>query len=58
MRSLVDIEQVRKIAGHSSAEMTDYYTRFSLDYGIKGISGSFEAANRLYGSSSDGKDSE
>lgn len=49
MRSSVDIEQVRKIVGHSSPDMTEYYTRFSLEHGIKGISGSFEAVNRLFG---------
>lgn len=58
MRSSVDIEQVRKIVGHNSADMTEYYTRFSLEYGIKGISESFAAANQLYSGGSEGRDCE
>lgn len=47
MRRDVNIEQVQKIVGHTSPEMTEYYTRFSLLETIQSIRSSFYAANNL-----------
>ena len=48
MRSLVDVEKVRKLVGHNSLEMTEYYTRFSLNNEIRFLKETFAAVNQLY----------
>ena len=47
MRRDITIEQVQKLVGHTSPEMTEYYTRFSLLETIQSIRSSFHAANKL-----------
>ena len=48
MRTFLESEQVRRIAGHATMDMTDYYTRFSLQNEIIGIKDSFSAVNTLF----------
>lgn len=48
MRSLLEGEQVRLIVGHSDMDMTNYYTRFSLQNEIRGIKDSFSAVNKIF----------
>ena len=49
MRSLLPGETVRKLAGHSSIEMTDYYTRASLGDLIEELSPTKESVERCFG---------
>ncbi len=48
MRTLLEGEQVRLIVGHSTMDMTNYYTRFSLQNEIRGIKDSFSAVNKIF----------
>lgn len=47
LRSTVPAETVQKIVGHSSVEMTEYYTRFSLEDLKDGIKPAKEAVNQI-----------
>lgn len=48
MRRDVDIEQVKKLVGHNSVAMTEYYTHFDLRSSIESFQKeSFEAVNNL-----------
>lgn len=48
MRRYIDGEIVRVLVGHTSQEMTDYYTKPMIDDMIKKISESREAAEKLF----------
>ncbi len=48
MRRDVTGETVRKIAGHNSMEMTDYYTRATIPEMIEAVKSASGAANRLF----------
>lgn len=48
MRSVLDGDEVRKIAGHTDIVMTDYYTRFLLQNEIRGIKESFSAVDNVF----------
>lgn len=48
MRRGLSIEKVQRIVGHSSIEMTQYYTRSSIPELIAAVQGSFEQANNLF----------
>ena len=48
MRRNLSVEQVQKVAGHSSVEMTEYYTRSSLNDMIEGLRSYFPAVNTLF----------
>lgn len=48
MRRGLSIEEVQRIVGHSSIEMTQYYTRSSIPELIAAVQGSFEQANNLF----------
>ena len=49
MRRLLDLESTRKIAGHTSPEMTEYYTRSNLQDLIEGLSKKiFTASEQLF----------
>ena len=50
MRGLLPGETVRKLAGHSSIEMTDYYTRASIGDLIEELSPTKESVERCFGS--------
>ena len=47
MRSRCEADQVRKIVGHTSMQMTDYYTRFLLENEINSLSNTFTAVNQI-----------
>ena len=47
MRRSVPREIVQRLAGHSSADMTDYYTKFSVEDAIPGVLPASNAANML-----------
>ena len=49
MRGLLPGETVRKLAGHSSIEMTDYYTRASIGDLIEELSPTKECVERCFG---------
>lgn len=48
MRREVAGETVRKIAGHNSMEMTDYYTRSAIPEMVQAVKPAAGAANRLF----------
>ena len=48
MRRDVAGETVQKIAGHTSMEMTDYYTRAEIPELVAAIKPAAEAANKLF----------
>ena len=48
MRRNLDIETVQKIAGHASAGMTEYYTRFGIDEIFESMKQSIPVANMLF----------
>lgn len=48
MRRNLSGDVVQKLAGHSSIEMTDYYTRASLPELMAGVQEALPAANRLF----------
>ena len=48
MRRDVAGETVKKIAGHTSMAMTDYYTRAAIPEMIAAIKSDVGAANRLF----------
>lgn len=48
MRRELDAEQVKKLVGHTSIEMTEYYTRFAIPELIESLKDVFEVANRLF----------
>ncbi len=48
MRRDVEGETVRKIAGHNSMEMTDYYTRAAIPEMVEAVKPAAGAANRLF----------
>lgn len=51
MRRELDVEQVKKLVGHNSVKMTEYYTRFDVKNSIESIKKeSFEAVNKLLNS--------
>ena len=48
MRRGLAVEDVQRLVGHSSIEMTEYYTRSTLPELIASVQGSFESANNLF----------
>jgi integrase len=49
MRRELPVDTVRKMVGHSSIEMTDYYTnKAALDEAIDGLKGASGAADNLF----------
>lgn len=48
MRRDCSAEDVKKLAGHSNIQMTDYYTRVVIDELIQNIKTTIPAANRLF----------
>lgn len=48
MRRSLNIEQVQKIVGHSSVDMTEYYTRKVVDTMVEGLRGTSQAVNNLF----------
>ena len=48
MRRELPAEIVQKLAGHSSVEMTDYYTRAAIPEMVAAIKPAAEAANKLF----------
>ena len=49
MRRLLDIESTRKIVGHATPEMTEYYTRSNLQDLIDGLNKeTFQALEQLF----------
>ena len=48
MRRNLSVEQVQKIAGHSSVEMTEYYTRSSLNDMIEGLKAISPLVNKIF----------
>ena len=48
MRRNTDVETIRKMAGHSSVEMTDYYTRASIPDLVSSLEGVVPAVNLLF----------
>ena len=48
MRRGLSIEDVQKLVGHSSIEMTQYYTRSSIPELIASVQGTFTEANNLF----------
>ena len=48
MRREVAGETVRKIAGHNSMAMTDYYTRGAIPELVEAVKPAAGAANRLF----------
>ena len=48
MRRGLPVESVQRIVGHSSIEMTQYYTRSSIPELIASVQGSFEEVNNLF----------
>ena len=48
MRRLADIDTVRKIAGHTTEEMTEYYTRFGVDEFFASIQNAIPAVNKIF----------
>ncbi|MDR2734277.1 MAG: tyrosine-type recombinase/integrase [Spirochaetota bacterium] len=48
MRALLPVEIVQRAVGHMSADMTDYYTRPSLEASLKGVEGLEQASEKLF----------
>ncbi|MCR5698893.1 MAG: site-specific integrase [Treponemataceae bacterium] len=48
MRRHLSAEQVQKIVGHTSIEMTEYYSRFGIDEMTSSIQTAYGAANSLF----------
>ena len=48
MRRTLPGDTVRKLAGHTTIGMTDYYTKFSLEDGLAGIADSEQAVEHLF----------
>lgn len=48
MRQVLDIEKVQKIVGHSSPQMTQYYTRFEFSEMAKFAKSAIEAADKIF----------
>lgn len=48
MRRTLPGDMVRKLAGHSTIGMTDYYTRMSIEDGLAGIADSEKAVEHLF----------
>lgn len=48
MRRNLDIETVKKIAGHASLEMTEYYTRFGIAEAFESVKKSIPTADSLF----------
>ena len=48
MRSMVGGETVQKLVGHTSIEMTEYYTRVSIPDMIKSLQIAVPAVNKLF----------
>lgn len=48
MRRELPAETVRKLAGHSSAEMTEYYTRAAIPEMVEGLKDAVPAADMLF----------
>lgn len=48
MRQRVDAETVQKMVGHSSVEMTEYYTRAAIPETIESIQDVMPAVNGLF----------
>ena len=48
MRRTIDAETVKKLAGHSSIEMTEYYTRASIPEMVESIKDVLPAVNKLF----------
>ena len=48
MRRDLNVEQVQKIVGHTSIEMTEYYTRNLVDNMVASLSNTTKAVNQLF----------
>ena len=48
MRRSLPIDTVRKLVGHTSDAMTDYYTRASIEDGLAGIADTKQAVENLF----------
>ena len=48
MRRGLSAETVQKLAGHSSVEMTEYYTRAAIPEMVEGLKEAVPAANMLF----------
>ena len=48
MRTKLDAETVQKMVGHSSVEMTEYYTRAAIPEMIEGLNPARQAVNMLF----------
>ena len=48
MRRKLDAETVQKMVGHSSVEMTEYYTRAAIPEMVKGLNPARQAVNKLF----------
>ena len=48
MRRNLDVESVQKIVGHTSVEMTEYYTRFGVQELIDSLQKTLPAAEKLF----------
>ena len=48
MRRKLDAETVQKMVGHSSVEMTEYYTRAAIPEMVEGLNPARQAVNMLF----------
>ena len=48
MRRNLDAETVQKMVGHSSVEMTEYYTRAAIPEMVEGLNPARQAVNMLF----------
>lgn len=48
MRRGCSVEDVKKIVGHNSTQMTEYYTRFSIEEMKQSINETFDEANKIF----------
>ena len=48
MRRELPVEEVKKIAGHTTIQMTEYYTKSEIEELISVIKNTIDAANNLF----------